>query len=194
MFDAQMQMRAVATQIQVGVTPGVELRRSTERLTSAFMGSALAGMVHQRHGGAVMALQAAQITEKRSDLGSEVLIDRVQTDQWVEYEQFWLEGGDSGVERLLMLEVIEPKSGHSNDVDLEAVEVGARSGGDALETLAHDVRGIFGSKQQDGTTLSGWEAAQAGRAGGDGDGKSEREERFSTLGFATDMASSPYRW
>ena len=31
------------------------------------------------------------------------------TNQWVEYQKFWLEAGDGGMERLLMLEVIEPK-------------------------------------------------------------------------------------
>ena len=90
MFDAQMQMRTGATQIQVGVAPGVEFRRSTQCLTAALMGGAFAGMVHQRHGGAVMALQTTQIAEQRRDLGGDVLINCMQTDQRIEHEQFWL--------------------------------------------------------------------------------------------------------
>jgi hypothetical protein len=123
------------------------------------MGGALASMVHQCHGGAVMALQAAQIAEQRSDLGSDVLIDRVQTNQWVEYQKFWLEVGDGGMERLLMLEMIEPKGWHGNDMDVEAMEVSPGSGCNALETPSDDVRGILGGKQQDSATLSGREAA-----------------------------------
>jgi hypothetical protein len=106
-----------------------------------------------------MALQAAQIAEQRSDLGSDVLIDRVQTNQWVEYQKFWLEAGDGGMERLLMLEVIEPKGWHGDDMDVEAMEVSPGSGRNALQTPSDDVRGILGGKQQDSATLSGREAA-----------------------------------
>jgi hypothetical protein len=44
-------------------------------------------------------------------------------------------------------------------MDVEAVEVRAGGGGDALEALSHDVRGILGGEQQDGTTLPGYEVA-----------------------------------
>jgi hypothetical protein len=67
-------------------------------LDTSFMGGPLASMVHECHGGPVMALQAAQIAEQRSDLGSDVLIDRVQTNQRVEHQKFWLEAGDGGME------------------------------------------------------------------------------------------------
>ena len=84
-------------------------------------------------------------------------------DSWpwpkVEYQKFWLEAGDGGMERLLMLEVIEPKGGHGDDMDVEAMEVSPGSGRNALETLPDDVRGILGGKQQDSATLSGREAA-----------------------------------
>ena len=62
----------------------------------------------------------------------------------------------------------------------------AGCGGNALQALAHDEGIILGSKHQHGTTLTGWKAAQAGGTGGDGDGKIEREEGFTTFGFAAD--------
>jgi hypothetical protein len=83
---------------------------------------------------------------------------------------------------------IEPERGYGDEVDVEGFEVDASPGGNSLETLAHDDGGILGGEQQDGTTLSGWEAAQTGAAGGDSDGKIERQEGFAALGFAANYA------
>jgi hypothetical protein len=146
MFDAQIQMWVVTAQIQVGVPPGVEFGRPSERLATTLVGGAFAGMVHQRYGSAVAALQAAQISEQWGDLGREVLIDTVQTNQRVEHKQFGFEAGDRGVKRPLLLGVIEPKGRHGDDMDVEAVEVGAGGSGDALEALSQDV-GILGGEQ-----------------------------------------------
>ena len=162
MFDAQIQMWAVTAQIEVGVPPGVEFGRPPERLATTFMGGAFAGMVHQHYRSAVVALQAAQISEQWGDLGSEVLVDTVETNQRVEHKQFGFEAGDRGVKRPLLFGVIEPKGRRGDDMDVEAVEVGAGGRGDALEALSHDLRGILGGEQQDGATLSGHEVAQAG--------------------------------
>jgi len=71
-------------------------------------------------------------------------------------------------------------------VHVEAFEVDTGCGGNALQALAHDAGIILGSKHQHGTTLTGWKAAQAGGTGGDGDGKIESEEGFTTFGFAAD--------
>jgi hypothetical protein len=186
MFDIQIQMWAVTAQVQVGVPPGVEFGRSPERLATPFMGGSFASMVHQYYGSAVVALQAAQISEQWGDLGSEVLIDTMQTNQRIEHKQFGFEASDRGVKRPLLLGVIEPKGRHGDDVDVEAVEVGAGCGGDALEALSHDVWGILGGEQQDGATLPGHKVAQAGGAGSHRDGKIQCEKGFSAFGFATD--------
>jgi hypothetical protein len=73
-------------------------------------------------------------------------------------------------------------------MDVEAREVGAGSGGDALKAPSDDMRGILGGKQQDGTALPGRKTAQARRTGSTGDGEIQGEERFSTLGLAADNA------
>jgi hypothetical protein len=76
-----------------------------------------------------------------------------QTNQRVEHKQFGFEAGDRGVKRPLLLGMIEPKGRHGDDMDVETVEVGG--GGDALEALWHDVRGILGGEQQDGGHIAG---------------------------------------
>ena len=67
-------------------------------------------------------------------------------------------------------------------------EVGAGGARDPLEPGTHDVAGVLGGEQQDGSCLAGGEAAQAGHAGGDRDGEVEGEEGLAALGLAADDA------
>ena len=57
---------AVAAEIEVGVAPGVELRRSAQGLTGADGAGTLPGMVDERDGDGVAALQFAQEGEQRA--------------------------------------------------------------------------------------------------------------------------------
>jgi hypothetical protein len=140
----------------------------------------------QRDSGVKLTLQVAQIGEERSDLGGGVFVDAMQANEGVEHEQFRLQLGDRGGQRLPIVVAVEPERRHGDEVHVEAFEVDAGCGGNALQALAHDEGIILGSKHQHGTTLTGWKAAQAGGTGGDGDGKIESEEGFTTFGFAAD--------
>ena len=164
----------------------MELGRAAQGLTAALVGGALAGVMDQRDSGVKLTLQVAQVGEERSDLGGGVFVDAMQANKGVEHEQFRLQLGDRGGQRLPIVVAVEPERRHGDEVHIEAFEVDTGCGGNALQALAHDAGIILGSKHQHGTTLTGWKAAQAGGTGGDGDGKIESEEGFTTFGFAAD--------
>jgi hypothetical protein len=79
MLDIEVEVLAVATQIEVGVAPSVQLRRSSERLAAALMRRALACVMDEGDGGVRVALQRAQIGQQWCDLTGDILIDCVQT-------------------------------------------------------------------------------------------------------------------
>ena len=87
--------------------------------------------------------------------------------------------------------MVEAQCGHVDDGDVEGLEPGAGGARDALEAGAHDVPGVLGGEQQDGSWLVGGEAAQAGHAGGDRDGEVEREEGLAALGLARRRCRPP---
>ena len=64
----------------------------------------------------------------------------------------------------------------------------AGGGADAIEPAADDVECVLGGIEQDAAGVGHREAAQAGDAGGDGDGQIEGEEGFAALGLAADDA------
>ena len=57
---------AVAAEIEVGITPGVEFRRSAQGLTGADGAGSLSGMVDERDGDGVTPLQFTQEGEQRA--------------------------------------------------------------------------------------------------------------------------------
>ena len=69
----------------------------------------------------------------------------------------------------------------------------AGGGTDAFEAATDDVQCVFGGIEQDATGAADREAAQAGDAGGDGDGQIEGEEGFAALGLAADDADGFFR-
>jgi|SRR6516164_1588014 len=164
----------------------MELGRAAQGLPAALVGGALAGMMDERNSGMEITLQVAQEGEEWSDLGGGVFVDAMQANEGIEHEQFRLQLCDRGGQRLSVVVVIEPERGHTDEVDVEAFEVDAGHGGNSLEAPAHDEGRILGGEQQCGTTLSGWEAAQAGAAGGHGDGEIEGQEGLAAFGFAAD--------
>ena len=64
----------------------------------------------------------------------------------------------------------------------------AGGGADAVEPTTDDVQGVLGGVEQHAPGLGHGEAAQAGPAGGDGDGQIEGEEGFAAFGLAADDA------
>jgi hypothetical protein len=59
---------------------------------------------------------------------------------------------------------------------------------DAVQTLTDDVERVLGGAEEDAAGLGRREVAQAGGAGGDGEGEVQGEEGLAALGFATDDA------
>src|SRR5262245_41589617 len=68
MLDIEEELLTVAAEIEIGIAPSVQFRRSPQRLSATFMGGALAGMVHESNCGVMVTLQRAQISEERRDL------------------------------------------------------------------------------------------------------------------------------
>lgn len=166
----------------------MELGRAAQGLTAALVGGALSGVMDERDSGVKVTLEVAQVGEERSDLGGGVFVDAMQAHEGIEHEQFRLQPGDGGGQRLSIVVAVEPQRRHGDEMDVEAFEVDAGRGGDALEAPAHDARIILGGEQQHGATLSGGKAAQAWTPGGDGDGKIESEEGLTTFGLTADDA------
>src|SRR5260370_381062 len=83
-LDREGEIIAIAAQIEIGITPGVELGGSTQGLSGAHAGGALFGMMDDDHGDAVAALQLAQIGEQRRHLAAGVLIDAMQPYEGIE--------------------------------------------------------------------------------------------------------------
>jgi hypothetical protein len=67
----------VAPEIEVGITPGVELRRSAQRLTGTDCAGALFGVVDDSDRDAMAALQFAQEGKQRGDVAADILIDAI---------------------------------------------------------------------------------------------------------------------
>jgi len=163
-------------------------------LAAALVGGAFAGVMDERDSGVEVTLQIAQVGEEWCDLGSGVFVDAMQANEGVEHEQFRLQLSDRGGQRLSVVLAIEPERRHGDEVNVEAFEVDAGGGGNSFEALTDDEGCILCREQQHGTTLAGWEAAQAGATGGNGDGKIESQEGLAALRFPSndsDRLSTP---
>jgi hypothetical protein len=66
----------VPPEIEVGITPGMELRRSAQRLTGADGACALFSVMDEHHGDGVAPLQFAQEGKQRRDVATDILIDK----------------------------------------------------------------------------------------------------------------------
>ena len=140
-------------------------------------------------GQAVAALQLAQEGEQRRHLAAEVLVDAMQADEGIEDEETRLQPSDCLIEAGTVGLEIETQCRRGDHLD---VEIGDRQTGgsaDAVEPPTDDVQSIFGGVEQDASGLGHGEAAQTGRAGGDGDGQIEGEEGFAAFWLAADDAN-----
>ena len=176
-----------AAQVQIAVPPGVQLTAPAQGLPGPG-GAALSGVMDEHDGGGEAALDVTQEAEDGGDLGDGVLVDAVQAHQRVEHDEPGPDALDRLDQALAVRAMVEAQRRHVDDGDVEGLEVGAGGARDTLEPGAHDVAGVFGGEQQDGSCLAGGEAAQAGHAGGDRDGEVEREEGLAALGLAADDA------
>jgi len=188
MFDGERKPICLSAQIEVGVTPGMDLAGSAQRLTRAQMSGTFAGVVDEQDGGCMAALQATQESEQRSDVRGDILVDAVDSDEGIENEEFWPQAGNGLLQPFLVLRQIEPDFRGGNDVDVEGLERDLGGRGNSCDATAHLVESILGGKEQDGSGLPRWETTQAGRARGNGDGQVEGEEALAALGLPPDDA------
>ena len=140
---------AVAAEIEVGIAPGVELRRSAQGLTGADGARTLSGMVDDRDGDGVATLQFTQEGEQWRDIAADILIDAMQTHERIEDEQPRLQPGDGLIETCAVGLEIEAQAGRGDHLDVELGETDAGGGTDAFEAAADDVEGVFGGIEQD---------------------------------------------
>src|SRR5208283_5281650 len=177
---------AVAAKVEVGITPGVEFGRSAQGLAGADGAGSLPGMVDDRDGDGMAALQFTQEGEQRRDIAADILIDAMQAEERIEDEQPRLQPGDGLVEAGTVGVEIEAQAGGGDHLNVELGESNAGGGTNAFEAATDDVQRVFGGIEQDAAGAAHREAAQAGDAGGDGDRQIEGEEGFAALGLAAD--------
>jgi hypothetical protein len=145
-------------------------------------------MVHEQDGSVEVALELAQVREHRGDLGGGVLVDAVQAHEGIEHEQRGPQGGDRLAQAILVLGQIQADGRGGDDLQVERLEHDAGGPGNARQAGAHDVERVFGGEEQHAPGAGGAKASQTRRAGGDGDGHIEGEERLAALGLAADDA------
>ena len=95
MLDGHEDLPVPAAQVQIAVSPGVQLTASAKRLPRPG-GAALSRVVDEQHRGGEAALDVAQEAEDGGDLGDGVLVDAVQAHERVEDD----EPGPDALDRL----------------------------------------------------------------------------------------------
>ena len=182
----------VTPKIEVGITPGMELRRSAQGLPSTD-GPAPFLAVDKDDGDGVAALQFAQEGEQWCHIAAGILIDAMQPHERIEDQQPRFQPGDGFLQPCPVGLESEAQTEGGDHLHVEFGENDAGGGADTFETAADDVQGVFGGIEQDAAGTADREAAQAGDAGGDGDGQIEGEEGFAAFGFAADDADGLFR-
>jgi len=185
-LDREQEPFVVSSEVEIGVSPGVELGASPERLAGAQVGCAFFRVMDEDDGERVAALKLAEKGEQRGDLGGEVLVDAMEPDERIEDEQAGAEHLDGADEPLPIELGVDPERRLGDDVEIEAVEIGAGGLTDSFEAPSEDVVGVFGGEDENGPDPVDGEAAERGSTGGDGDGEIEGEKRLAALRFASD--------
>jgi hypothetical protein len=90
---------AVAAEVEVGISPGMELGGAAQSLSGAEVTGALPGVVDDDDGEAMTPLQLAQIGQQRGKLAAGVFVDAMQPYEGVEDEQARLQLGDGAYDR-----------------------------------------------------------------------------------------------
>src|SRR5215471_9390237 len=188
MLDCEGEIIAIAAQIEVAISPGMELGGPAQRLTGARASSTLFGMVDDEDGEAIAALQLAQVGKQRGDFAAGVLVDAVQPHEGIENEQARPQVCDGVGEAAPIAFEIKAKGRRGDDLDIQIGEVDASGSGDALEPPAHDRSGILGSIEEDTARIGRFKTAQTRNPSSNGNSEIERQERLAALGLAADDA------
>src|SRR5580658_10493758 len=87
MLDGERQGALLSAQIEVGITPGVEIAGAAKILACLPAAAILACVVDDEDGEIEVALQGTQVAEHGGDLSGVVLVDAVQAHEGIEDEQ-----------------------------------------------------------------------------------------------------------
>ena len=183
----------VPPEIEVGIAPGVELRRSAQGLTGTNGARALFGVMDEHHGDGVAPLQFAQEGKQRRDIATDILIDAMQAHERIEDEQPRFQPGDGLFQTYAVSLEIEAQTGRRDHLDVEFGETDAGGGANAFEAATDDMERVLGGIEQHATGIGHDEAPQAGDAGGDGDREIEGKEGFAAFRLAADDADGLFR-
>jgi hypothetical protein len=178
----QDQIPANASQIEVRVPEGVQVRRATQALAGLRpCGDVLARVMNEDDRHVVTPLQLAQTREQLGDLGGAVLVDGVQTDQWIEQQQTRAEPPDGLEEPRPIGTPVQTKTRHGDDVELRPPEVDHAVPGKARRTLSHRRERILGEIDERGAGLAHGIHAQRRRSRRDAHRQLESQVRFTAL-------------
>lgn len=96
-LDGEQQAILLSSDVEIAISPCVEITAAAERQASLGAGTAIfAGMVYDKDGDVVLALERAEVAEQGGDFAGIVFIDPVKTNKGVEHEQAWPELADGG--------------------------------------------------------------------------------------------------
>ena len=132
MLDREEKSVFLATDVEVGVSPGVEVAASAKRLAGLRASAAIfACMMHDENGDVVLALQRAEVAKQRGDLAGVVLVDAVQAHEGIEHEETRRVAANGVAQARLIAPAIEAEYGHGDDVERDGGEVELSSAADA---------------------------------------------------------------
>lgn len=189
MLDGEDERVLLSADVEVGVTPRVEVATAAESESRLRARRAvLAGVMDDEDGDVELPLKGAEIAEESGDLAGVVLVDAVESNEGIEDEEAGSATADGIAEARLIATAIETQNGDGDDVDGHLGEVEAADLADATKPRLDDGAGVLGHVEQDGASVVDVEGAEARGAGCDGDGEVESEPGLAALGSAAEDA------
>ncbi len=101
-LDGEREVLVASAEVEVGVTPSMELRAAAKGLTWSQMACGLSGMVDEDDGEMKLSLELAQESEDSGDFGGKVFVDSMEADEWVEEQECGSESADGVGEAFLV--------------------------------------------------------------------------------------------
>ena len=124
MFGGKHQLTMLPTQVEKRIDPRVKVGGAAQAVTGAAMSrDVFAGMMDQGNGRAGFALQDAEVAEQCGDLAGRVFIDRMETDQGIEYEKNRAVEHERGLKPLLIGNAVQAQRIGSDDADIEMTQL-----------------------------------------------------------------------
>jgi hypothetical protein len=187
MFRDEDGFSLLTRDVQVGVTPGVQVTGSAQGL-SRVTRATLAQVVYEEDGGLVLALQLAEEAEDIADVCRGVLIGAMKADEGVQHEEPGLDAGQGQRETVTVRVEVEPERRFCDESERQAFEFGSRGPGDAGDTFPDGAGWVLCGVEQDGARIADGEASEGWHSSGDGHREIESEPCLSGLGDTADEA------